>query len=142
MVEQIILISPKEEEVVIFQMLFEQMGIKLHLLEKEDFQKPLGEFLGIELEEGEDKLVAAKKVPPVPEDKEDIEESIFVFVGFTRQRLQAFLQIMKEVEAPVVPLKAMLTKINRYWTPMELYMEIAEERDYFLKYQTKKPEED
>lgn len=142
MAEKIILISPQEEEVAIFQMLFEQMGIELLLLGKDDFQKPLGEYLGIELEEGEDKLVAAKKVPPVPEGKVDIEESVFVFVGFTRERLQAFLKIMKEVEAPIVPLKAMLTKINRYWTPLELYTEIAEERDYFLKYQTKKPEDD
>ena len=48
----------------------------------------------------------------------------FVFAHFTDERLQLFLQAMKQSKLPPVALKAVLTEENKGWTILELHEEL------------------
>ena len=62
-------------------------------------------------------------------DGEDFAGQLLVFAHFTDERLQLFLQAMKQSKLPPVALKAVLTDTNRDWNSLELHEQLVEERD-------------
>ena len=60
-------------------------------------------------------------------DGEDFSGQLLVFAHFTDERLQLFLQAMKQSKLPPVALKAVLTEENKGWTILELHEELLKE---------------
>ena len=60
-------------------------------------------------------------------DGEDFSGQLLVFAHFTDERLQLFLQAMKQSKLPPVALKAVLTDENKGWTILELHEELLKE---------------
>ena len=60
-------------------------------------------------------------------DEEDFSGQLLVFAHFTDERLQLFLQAMKQSKLPPVALKAVLTDENKGWTILELQEELLKE---------------
>ena len=60
-------------------------------------------------------------------DGEDFSGQLLVFAHFTDERLQLFLQAMKQSKLPPVALKAVLTEGNKGWTVLELREELLKE---------------
>ena len=50
-----------------------------------------------------------------------------LFAHFTDERLQLFLQAMKQAKLPPVALKAVLTEENTGWTILDLHEELLKE---------------
>ena len=57
----------------------------------------------------------------------DFSGQLLVFAHFTDERLQLFLQAMKQSKLPPVALKAVLTEENKGWTILELHEELLKE---------------
>ena len=60
-------------------------------------------------------------------DGEDFAGPLLVLAHFTDERLQLFLQAMKQSKLPPVTLKAVLTDENKGWTILELHEELLKE---------------
>ena len=60
-------------------------------------------------------------------DGEDFSGQLLVFAHFTDERLQLFLQAMKQSKLPPVALKAVLTDENKGWTILDLHEELLKE---------------
>lgn len=71
-----------------------------------------------------------KKLSPlgvIPE----IPEEIMILCNFTEETLDMLLAAMKGGSVPHVPLKAMLTPQNCFWTFAQLFQELQEEHQHF-----------
>ena len=60
-------------------------------------------------------------------DGEDFPGELLLFAHFTDERLQLFLQAMKQAKLPPVALKAVLTEENKGWTILDLHDELLKE---------------
>lgn len=61
----------------------------------------------------------------------EITEEIMVMCNFTEETLDLLLAAMKNGSVPHVPLKAMLTPQNCFWTFAQLFQELLEEHQHF-----------
>ena len=59
-------------------------------------------------------------------------ESMLVFVNFSEGSLDLFLSEMKKYQVGKGIIKAILTKHNAVWTPVQLYSELCRERAEML----------
>ena len=60
-------------------------------------------------------------------DGVDFAGQLLVFAHFTDERLQLFLQAIKQSKLPPVALKAVLTEENKGWTILELHEDLLKE---------------
>lgn len=96
------------------------LSLKLRIVQvkKEDYLQSIGYLAGVkEMEEDPEKY-----------EGEELEKEMMVFAGFSRQKLDGLLQMMRK-SGIRVDYKAILTEVNRTWTVPELYKELASEHE-------------
>ena len=67
----------------------------------------------------ESQTTQEETVPPLP---------AMILRGFTNRRIDELLNNMRECDAGYIPLKAVITEVNRYWTLKLLLCNLAQER--------------
>ncbi|MDD7268003.1 MAG: DUF3783 domain-containing protein [Lachnospiraceae bacterium] len=70
---------------------------------------------------------------PLQTESATLPESVMLFVGFSDERLNGFLHILKEGNIGPLPLMAMRTAANAGWSMADLYRELADERAALLR---------
>ena len=103
-------------------------GIRIRTVAKEDYGKPLYQLL--EKETGglpEVPLPATEQAASETEETVDFSEELLVMchVG---SGMNAFLAHLRK-EQVIVPLKAILTPTNQFWSSFALYQEIRKEHE-------------
>ena len=66
---------------------------------------------------------------PVETDEAPIPERMLVFCGLGDKLLQQVLQVIRFAQLPPIPLKAVLTDVNREWDSRKLREELLKERE-------------
>ena len=72
----------------------------------------------------------ARKIPPFQSTPE-ITKDVLIMCNFTEEKLDMFLNLMKNGTIPQVALKAVLTAQNCFWTFAKLFQELEEEHGNF-----------
>lgn len=72
----------------------------------------------------------ARKIPPFQSTPE-ITKDVLIMCNFTEEKLDMFLNLMKNGTIPQVALKAVLTAQNCFWTFAQLFQELEEEHRNF-----------
>lgn len=72
----------------------------------------------------------ARKIPPFQSTPE-ITKDVLIMCNFTEEKLDMFLNLMKNGTIPQVALKAALTAQNCFWTFAQLFQELEEEHRNF-----------
>ena len=72
----------------------------------------------------------ARKIPPFQSTPE-ITKDVLIMCNFTEEKLDMFLNLMKNGTIPQVALKAVLTAQNCFWTFAQLFQELEEEHGNF-----------
>ena len=72
----------------------------------------------------------ARKIPPFQSTPE-ITKDVLIMCNFTEEKLDMFLNLMKNGTIPQVALKAALTAQNCFWTFAQLFQELEEEHGNF-----------
>lgn len=99
------------------------MGISLIPITPEHFHQTVGYLAKI-------KGFPAKKLSPL-EIIPQVSQEIMLLCDFPDDTLNALLQGMKNGSIPHVPLKAVLTPQNCFWTFAQLSEELAQEHQYY-----------
>ena len=92
-----------------------RLGAKVRVVEKWEYLNAVGALTG-DLDSFETFY-----------DGADFSGPLLVFAHFTDERLQLFLQAMKQAKLPPVACKAVLTEENRGWTVLELQEALLQE---------------
>ncbi len=71
--------------------------------------------------------------PILPYFGEKIPEPMLVFANFPEEILKFFLSEMRKYKIAKGSLKAMLTRYNADWMPLQLYKELCREREAILQ---------
>ena len=115
--ETVLLYNLNNEKGRKIRFLLVRLGMRIRVVEKEDYGKPIGELAGMKGVTLEDENAAV----------EDLQDEIIDLRGFTDKRLDTFLQGMRKEGIGRVDLKAILTPTNCRWNSWQLYQEIQEE---------------
>ncbi len=105
-----------------------KMGIRAKVVNIEDYNRTIGELIGIPANPSGN--------PPVVSPSSTIDEEMIVMHNFTESRLNQFLGEIRKAEIRI-PLKAIVTPHNSNWTSYELHAELAQERKAFQNMQNK-----
>ncbi len=117
--ETVLLYNLNNEKGRKIRFLLVRMGIRIRVVEKEDYGKPLGVLAGMK-----DVTLEDENAPV-----EDFPDEMMILRGFTDRRLDAFLKGMRSDGIERVDLKAILTPTNCRWNSWQLYKEIREEHE-------------
>lgn len=115
--ETVLLYNLNNEKGRKIRFLLVRMGMRIRVVEKEDYGKPLGVLAGMK-----DVTLEDENAPV-----EDFDDEMMVLHRFTDKRLDAFLQAMRKEGIERVDLKAILTPTNCRWNSWQLFQEIQEE---------------
>lgn len=115
--ETVLLYNLNNEKGRKIRFLLVRMGMRIRVVEKEDYDKPLGVLAGMK-----DVTLEDENAPV-----EDFDDEMMVLYRFTDKRLDAFLQGMRKEGIERVDLKAILTPTNCRWNSWQLFQEIQEE---------------
>lgn len=107
-----------------------RMGIRVKMVEPEEYGVPLGILAGIKDFQPEE---GGKTEPEAGE--EDFPEQMMVMCGLAGNRVDELLNRMKKGGVPRIALKAMLTPTNQFWNSRELYHELKMEHEAMSKMQ-------
>jgi len=113
------------------KMVFLKMGIKIRKIEKEDYLQPIGALAKIKDIERREEIY----------EGDTFEKELMIMNGFTRQRLDELLLQLRKNDVPRIPLKAVVTDTNKYWTSLDLYKEIVQENAMISAREATKKEE-
>lgn len=93
--------------------------IKIKTVEYKDYNKTIGQILGLPIEETE----------IVSEDYqgEDMQQPLMIMQGLSGYRLDQFLSGLRKAGVPQINYKAMVTEHNVHWSAIHLYEEIVKE---------------
>ena len=94
-----------------------RLGIRLRVVQPEEFALPVGVLAGV--------IAPPETVSPV----EPFSDEMIVMAHFRPGMLDAFLNGFRQSRIPSVKLKAMLTETNAAWTAPALYAAIKEEHE-------------
>ena len=94
-----------------------RLGIRLRVVQPEEFALPVGVLAGV--------IAPPETVSPV----EAFSDEMIVMAHFRSGMLDAFLNGFRQSRIPSVKLKAMLTETNAAWTAPALYAAIKEEHE-------------
>lgn len=117
--ETVLLYNLNNEKGRKIRFLLVRLGMRIRVVEKEDYGKPLGVLAGMK-----DVTLEDENAPV-----EDFQDEMMVLRGFTDKRLDAFLKGMRKEGIERVDLKAILTPTNCRWNSWQLYKEIREEHE-------------
>ncbi|QNM05923.1 DUF3783 domain-containing protein [Qiania dongpingensis] len=94
-----------------------QMRVRIKLVEPDQYLEPIGWLAGI------------KAIPPTGEvyKGSGFPEQMLVMRGFTGNRIDELLQLLRRYEIPPILLKAVVTEHNKYWNSLELHEELQKE---------------
>ncbi len=115
--ETVLLYNLNNEKGRKIRFLLVRLGMRIRVIEKEDYGKPLGVLAGMK-----DVMLENEDAPV-----EDFDEEMMVLYRFSDKRLDAFLQGMRKEGIERVDLKAVLTPTNCRWNSWQLFQEIQEE---------------
>ncbi len=115
--ETVLLYNLNNEKGRKIRFLLVRLGMRIRVIEKEDYGKPLGVLAGMK------DVTLENEDAPV----EDFDEEMMVLYRFSDKRLDAFLQGMRKEGIERVDLKAVLTPTNCRWNSWQLFQEIQEE---------------
>ena len=115
--ETVLLYNLNNEKGRQIRFLLVRLGMRIRVIEKEDYGKPLGVLAGMK-----DVMLENEDAPV-----EDFDEEMMVLYRFSDKRLDAFLQGMRKEGIERVDLKAVLTPTNCRWNSWQLFQEIQEE---------------
>ena len=115
--ETVLLYNLNNEKGRKIRFLLVRLGMRIRVIEKEDYGKPLGVLAGMK------DVTLENEDAPV----EDFDEEMMVLYRFSDKRLDAFLQGMRKEGIERVDLKAVLTPTNCRWNSWQLLQEIQEE---------------
>lgn len=99
------------------KLVFLKMGIKIRKIKKEEYLQPIGALAKIKGIEGKEAIY----------EGENFQRELMIMSGFSRQRLDELLFQLKKNKIPKIPLKAVITDTNQYWTSLDLYKEVVRE---------------
>lgn len=99
------------------KMVFLKMGIKIRKIKKEEYLQPIGALAKIKGIEGKEDIY----------EGENFQRELMIMSGFSRQRLDELLLQLRKNKIPKIPLKAVITDTNQYWTSLDLYKEVVRE---------------
>ena len=105
-----------------------QGGIHIRVVEKNQYDVPIGTLAFGKKEDMELYLRSENS-----EENPSFNDPMLVFVGFTGQKLDQFLNAMRKQKIPKINLKAMLTEHNVKWDSMTLHDELAREHEAMNK---------
>ena len=95
-----------------------EMDIPVKYLTEEDLDSNGGKLAEMSILQ-ESETAQEVQVPPLP---------AMLLRGFTGKRIDELFLKMRECGAGYIPLKAVITEVNRYWTLKLLLQHLAEER--------------
>lgn len=117
--ETVLLYNIGEEKGRQLRMLMIRMGMRVRMVEKIDYVKPIGTLAGIKdvtLEHPEGEVC-------------DFQDEMMVMRGFSSSRLDLFLRNMRKAGITPIDYKAIVTPTNSRWNSWELYQEIKKEHE-------------
>ena len=94
-----------------------RLGIRLRVVQPEEFALPVGALAGV--------MAPPETVSPV----EAFSDEMIVMAHFRSGMLDAFLNGFRQSRIPSVKLKAMLTETNAAWTAPALHAAVKEEHE-------------
>lgn len=124
--ETVLLYNIDSEKNRKLRMLMLRMGMRVRVVDKADYGKPVGLLAGL------------KDVTIEDSDGEvsDFSEEMMVMRGFTERRLDLFLQSMRREGIERIDYKAILTPVNSRWNSCQLYQELKKEHEQMNSRQT------
>ncbi len=115
--ETVLLYNLNNEKGRKIRFLLVRLGMRIRVIEKEDYGKPLGVLAGMK------GVTLENEDAPV----EDFDDEMMVLYRFSDKRLDVLLQGMRKEGIERVDLKAILTPTNCRWNSWQLFQEIQEE---------------
>lgn len=103
------------------QMLLFLMKIKMKLVEQKDYLQPVGALVGVDGIELAEALY----------EGDTLEREMMVLAGFSDNRLNQLLYLMKKSKIRRVDYKAVVTETNQHWNIIDLYAELKREHEAF-----------
>lgn len=124
--ETVLLYNIDSEKNRKLRMLMLRMGMRVRVVDKADYGKPVGLLAGL------------KDVTIEDPDGEvsDFSEEMMVMRGFTERRLDLFLQSMRREGIERIDYKAIITPVNSRWNSCQLYQELKKEHEQMNSRQT------
>lgn len=99
----------------------QKTGFQVKEISRKDYSQKLGTLAGIEGFSRKSQLYDGPEFPL----------EMMVFSGTDSAQLDTFLNIYKQTGAQPVPLKAVITQHNIFWTAENLYKELLKEHMHF-----------
>ena len=117
--ETVLLYNMNHEKARKLKMLMVRMGMRIRVVDKNDYAKPVGLLAGL------------KDITLENPDAEvlDFDDEMIIMRGFTNSRLDLFLQGMRREGIGKINYKAILTPTNARWNSWQLYQEIKKEHE-------------
>ena len=116
----------RSEQIARLRVLCLRLGIRLRIVEREEFALPVGVLAGV------------AEPPETLEEIEPLFDPMLVMAHFRPGMLDAFLNEWRRSRIPPVKLKAMLTETNAGWNAVKLYSTIREEHEQMEAMRKKK----
>lgn len=113
----ILLYNCSDEKFFKLKQIFAMLRLRMRMVESNRYHISLGELAQGKGEPGE----AAEPLP----------DPMLVFCGLPQALLNQVLEVIRVAKLPPIPLKAVLTDVNRDWNTRQLYEELLKERDAF-----------
>ena len=113
----ILLYNCSDEKFFKLKQIFAMLRLRMRMVEPNRYHVSLGELAQGKGEPGE----AAEPLP----------DPMLVFCGLPQALLNQVLEVIRVAKLPPIPLKAVLTDVNRDWNTHQLYEELLKERDSF-----------
>ena len=111
-------ISESSEQGQKISTLCQEMNIPVKYLTEEDLDSNVGKLAEMSTLQ-ETQTTENQEIPSLP---------AMILRGFTSKRIDELFSKMKESGAGYIPLKAVITEVNRYWTLKLLLQNLAQER--------------
>ena len=117
--ETVLLYNMDNEKSRKLKMLMIRMGMRIRMVDKEDYGSPVGLLAGLKEITLEDPHAEVM----------DFNDEMMILRGFTNVRLDLFLQAMRKEGIGRINYKAILTPTNARWNSWQLYQELKQEHE-------------
>lgn len=117
--ETVLLYNMDNEKGRKLKMLMVRMGMRIRVIDKVDYSKPVGLLAGL-------KDITLENPNA---EVQDFNDEMMVMRGFTSHRIDMFLQSMRKEGITKIDYKAILTPSNARWNSWQLYQELKQEHE-------------
>lgn len=108
-----------------------RLGVLVRPVAQAELTQPIGVLCGAAAPVAPD-LPGAPVAPMAPDLPAALSEPMLLFAHMSSAQVQRFLQTARQMRAPSIALKAILTPTNAAWTPVQLAAELSQERAAIL----------